>query len=49
MDDEIKPETGSLFLNTDRQSDTSPAAAGKCLIDGKSYRVAAGRKKANPA
>lgn len=36
---EIKPNTGSLFANENRQSDTHANAKGTALIDGKEYWV----------
>ena len=38
---EIKPNTGSLFVNSKKTSDKSPNAVGDALIDGKEYRVSA--------
>jgi len=36
---EIKPNTGSLFANDRRESDTHPNAKGSAVIDGKEYWV----------
>ena len=36
---EMKPETGSLFKNSDRQKDTHAHARGSALIDGVEYFI----------
>ena len=38
---EMKPNTGSLFANENRESDTHPHARGSALIDGVEYWVSA--------
>lgn len=42
---EIRERSGSLFPNTDRQSEASPNATGKALIGGQMYRIAAWKKE----
>jgi uncharacterized protein (DUF736 family) len=41
---EIRPETGSLFPNENKQSENSPNATGKALIGGTLYNLAAWTK-----
>jgi hypothetical protein len=38
---EMKPNTGSLFVNDRREKDTQPNARGSALIDGVEYWVSA--------
>jgi hypothetical protein len=41
---EIRELQGSLFPNENKQSENSPNATGKCLIDGQPYNIAAWTK-----